>query len=104
MYPIPLKSIGNVEETSRHVNEPSALIRKEKGFALVFLVVAAVCTLVKPYKVLNNLVSEFITAITYFSDSWYNKSIGNVAEAPRLIPTWATKAIDKLILSPACSH
>ena len=46
--------------------------RKEKGFALVFLAVAALCAIApcKPFE-LNNWVSEFITAITYLSESLY---------------------------------
>ncbi len=50
------------------------MYRKEKGFAPVFLAVAAVCAEApcKPlYKVLNNWVSEFLTAITYLSESLY---------------------------------
>ena len=54
-----------------HVKEPSALIEKRRGFAPVFLAVAlyAPWHLVNPYKVLNNWVSEFITAITYHPES-----------------------------------
>ena len=48
--------------------------QKEKGFALVFLVVAAVAPCIDPYKVLTNWFSEFITVISYLSESLYKLS------------------------------
>ena len=53
------------------------LCRKEKGFARVFLVLAALWTRgreqpkVQHYTVLHNWVSESITVITYLSESLY---------------------------------
>ena len=45
--------------------------RKEEGFATVFLTVYAVAPCKPLYKVLNKWLSEFITAITYSSESLY---------------------------------
>ena len=57
-----------------HVKEPSALIEKEKGLAPVFLTVNLVY-LVNPYKVLNNKVSEFISAITFLEACIYTQRL-----------------------------
>jgi hypothetical protein len=48
--------------------------QKEKGFAPVFLVVAAVVPRIDPYKVLTSWFSEFITVTTYLSESLYKLS------------------------------
>ena len=57
----------------RHVKGPSALIEKRRGSARCswLWLLYAPQHLVNPYKVLTNWVSEFITAITYVSESLY---------------------------------
>ena len=56
-----------------HVKEPSALIEKRRGSPRCswLWLLNAPEHLVNPYKVLNNWVSEFITANTYLSESLY---------------------------------
>ena len=59
-----------------HVKEPSALIEKRRGStrsSWLWLLYAPQ-HLVNHDKVLNNWVSEFITAITYLSESLYTLS------------------------------
>ena len=53
-----------------HVKDPSALIEKKKGFARVFLAVAAECA-EAPCKVLHNWVSELSLVTWYNSESLY---------------------------------
>ena len=54
-----------------HVKEPSALIEKRTGSTQCswLWLLYAPSHLVNPYKMLNNWVSESITAITYLSES-----------------------------------